>query len=416
MTAELPEHFFRHEHGRLVAILSRRFAAHPIELSEDAAQAALLRALETWSRDGVPEEPGAWLYRVALHHVLDTLRKQRRHEVAAERSVSPEPDVAEPEIDEVHLAAEVPDDLLRMLFLCADPELPHESQLAFALKTLCGFSTEEIALRLFQSTDAIHKRLQRARAQLRERGHALDMPPPRELGERVPRILLLLYLLFGEGHSSTRPDSVIRRELCDEAIRLAGVLVAHPVGAIPETDALLALMHLHASRLDARVDGVGGLLLMREQDRSRWDRSLIERGVLYLRRSARGERMSRYHLEAAIAAHHCLAASYAETPWEEIARLYAELDAVAPSPLNRLNRAIAVAEWKGAAAAIALLGEEEPPPWMLAYYLWDATWSELHRRVGDRQRAVAHLARAIDAAPTNAERALLERRRAEVEA
>ena len=412
MTPELPEHYFRHEHGRLVSILSRRFGAQSIELCEDAAQAALLRAVETWTRAGVPDEPGAWLYRVAHHYVIDAVRAQRRHPAGAAEDGETSED---PAADAVVLSTELQDDLLRMLFLCADPEIPYDSQLALALKTLCGFSTEEIALRLFQSTDAIHKRLQRARARLRERGSGLDMPSLPELEQRVPSILQMLYLLFSEGYSSAKPDSVIRRELCDEAIRLARVLVEHPIGAVPQTDALLALMYLHASRFDARFDSVGGLLLMKEQDRSRWDRSLIEEGVLYLRRSARGDQFSRYHVEAAIAAEHCLAPTYAETPWAEIAQLYSALDRVAPSPLNRLNRAIAIAEWKGAEAGIAALEGGESPPWLLSYYLWDATWSELYRRAGDSARSLSHLVRAIDAAPTLAERTLLERRRCEIE-
>lgn len=371
MTLELPEHYFRHEHGRLVSILARRFGAQPIELCEDAAQAALLRAVETWARAGVPDAPGAWLYRVAHHYVIDAVRAQRRHPAeATEYGEASEAHGAEvlseaPSTHAVYLSTELPDDLLRMLFLCADPEIPYESQLALALKTLCGFSTEEIALRSFQSTDAIHKRLQRARARLRERGAELDMPSLVELEERIPRILQMLYLLFSEGYSSAKPDSLIRRELCDEAIRLARVLVDHPIGAVPETDALLALMYLQASRFDARIDGVGGLVLMREQDRSRWDRSLIGEGVFYLRRSARGDRFSRYHVEAAIAVEHCLAATYEETPWADIAQLYSALERVAPSPLNRLNRAIAIAEWKGAEAGIAALEGGEPPPWLL---------------------------------------------------
>jgi RNA polymerase sigma factor (sigma-70 family) len=391
---------FRHEHGRLVAILSRRFGTQEHELCEDAAQAALLRAVETWPRTGEPRDPGAWLYRVAHNVLIDALRKQQRR---------PSLEVPAETIDPVVLASELPDDLLRMLFLCADPELPSESQLALALKTLCGFSTQEIALRLFQSTEAIHKRLQRARARLRER--VLDMPPASELELRLPQILHMLYLLFNEGYSSAKPDDPIRRELCDEAIRLAHVLAAHPVGAIPETDALLALMHLHASRFDARSDGV---VLLREQDRSKWDRSLIEAGVMHLRRSARGDVFSRYHVEAAIAVEHALAPTYEDTPWPEIARLYAALDRVAPSPLNRLNRAIAIAEWQGAHAGLAALAQEEPPPWFVDYYLWDATWAELYRRAGDPARALPHLLRAIEAAPTRAERALLERRRLEL--
>jgi RNA polymerase sigma factor (sigma-70 family) len=411
MTLELPENYFRHEHGRLVSVLSRRFGAQPIELCEDAAQAALLRAVEAWTRAGVPEQPFAWLYRVALNHLLDALRAQRRRSGEAAAGEGAE----DPAADAVRLPGELQDDLLRMLFLCADPEIPYESQLALALKTLCGFSTEEISLRLFQNTDAIHKRLQRARALLRERGPELDMPPLSELEQRVPSILQMLYLLFNEGYSSAKPDSLIRRELCDEAIRLARVLVEHPVGAVPEADALLALMYLHASRLDARFDSVGGLLLMKEQDRSKWDRALIAQGVEQLRRAARGDRFSRYHVEAAIAVDHCLAPTWEQTPWEDIARLYSALDAVAPSPLNRLNRAIAIAEWKGAEAGIAALRGGEVPPWLLDYYLWDATWSELYTRTGDSGRALEHLARAIDAAPTVAERTLLERRRAELE-
>src|SRR6267378_804028 len=369
MTSELPENYFRHEHGRLVSILSRRFGVQSIELCEDAAQAALLRAVETWTRDGVPDEPGAWLYRVAHHYVIDAVRAQRRHPAGAAEDGETSED---PAADAVVLSTELQDDLLRMLFLCADPEIPYDSQLALALKTLCGFSTEEIALRFFQSTDATHKRLQRARARLRERGTELDMPSSREL-------------------------------------------VQHPIGALPQTDALLALMYLHASRFDARFDSVGGLLMMKEQDRSRWDRSLIEEGVLYLRRSARGDQFSRYHVEAAIAVEHCLAPTYEETPWAEIAQLYSALDRVVPSPLNRLNRAIAIAEWKGAEAGIAALESGEPPPWLLSYYLWDATWSELYRRAGDSARSLAHLLHAIDAAPTLAERTLLERRRRELE-
>ncbi|HEX2681478.1 MAG TPA: DUF6596 domain-containing protein, partial [Candidatus Dormibacteraeota bacterium] len=188
------------------------------------------------------------------------------------------------------------------------------------------------------------------------------------------------------------------------------LLVDHPIGDAPETNALLALMYLDAARFDARVDGTGGLLLLEEQDRSRWDRELIRAGVHYLHRAARGAIFSRYHVEAAIAAEHCLAPSYRETRWEEIARLYQRLEDVAPSPINALNRSIAVAEWKGPEAGLALLKALKPPSWLLGYYLWDATLGELHRRSGDRERACEHLTRAIEAAPTHAEKALLQRR------
>jgi RNA polymerase sigma-70 factor (ECF subfamily) len=278
-----------------------------------------------------------------------------------------------------------------------------------ALKTLCGFSTGEIALRLFQSEDSVHKRLQRARERLRAHAEVQGIAP-----ERVPAVLHMLYLLFNEGYSSAQPDRVIRRELCDEALRLALLLREDPAGALPETDALLALMCFHAARFEARVDGWGGLLLLEEQDRSRWDRELLGRGLDHLARSARGEAVSKYHLEAGVLAEHCLAPSYAETNWKDIVGLYEVLERVAPSPLNVLNRAIALSEWKGAEAALAELEAFEAPSWLRGYYLWDATLGELHRRCGDRERALFHTGRALAAAPTNPEKALLERRMREI--
>jgi RNA polymerase sigma-70 factor (ECF subfamily) len=297
-----------------------------------------------------------------------------------------------------------------MLFVCVDPGIPRESQIVFALKILCGFSTEEIALRLFQSPEAIYKRLQRARTALRERIQDLEQPDIGELATRLPAVLEILYLLFTEGYSSAQPDRIIRRELCEEAIRLGLLLDAHPVGATPETAALLALMYLNAARFDSRVDGAGGLLLLEEQDRSLWDRELVRIGISYLQRSGRGDTFTRYHAEAGIAAEHCLAPTYEETHWSEIAHLYQILEDVAPSPINTLNRAIAIAEWQGPDAGLALLEALNPPTWLLGYSLWDATLGELDRRRGDRARAVAHLTRALAAAPTHAEQALLRRR------
>ena len=412
--AALPEHYFRHEFGRLVSVLSRRFGVHRVELCEDAVQTALLRAVQSWPQKGRPDDPSAWLYRVALNEVLGVLRRDKRIEPGASADEAIEEQAAadgESAQDAVYLQHEVKDDQLRMLFVCADPGIPRESQIVFALKILCGFSTEEIALRLFQRHDAIYKRLQRARAALRERIEDLDQPEIEEIANRLPAVLEILYLLFTEGYSSAQPDQVIRHELCEEAIRLGLLLHEHPIGAsAPETAALLALMYLDAARFDSRVDGAGGLLLLEEQDRSRWHRDLIHIGISYLQRAARGEVFSRYHAEAAIAAEHCLAASYQETRWDEIARLYQMLDGVAPSPINTLNRSIAIAEWQGPDAGLALLEALNPPTWLLGYYLWDATLGELYRRRGDRDRATTHLTRALAAAPTHAEKALLRRR------
>jgi RNA polymerase sigma factor (sigma-70 family) len=403
----LPEHYFRHESGRLVSVLSRRFGLQRVELCEDAVQTAMLRAVQSWPQRGLPDDRSAWLYRVAVNELLGALRRERRTDASVDDA---EQVAADPRTeDAVYLEHEVRDDQLRMLFVCADPGIPRESQIVFALKTLCGFSVEEIALRLFQSHEAIYKRLQRARAALRERIQELDSPGIEQLVTRLPAVLEILYLLFTEGYSSAQPDKVIRRELCEEAMRLGRLLDGHPVGAAA-TAALLALMYLDAARFAARVDGAGGLLLLEEQDRSLWDRDLIHIGISYLHRSAQGAVFTRYHAEAGIAAEHCLAPTYKETRWAEIARLYEMLEGIAPSPINTLNRSIAIAEWQGPDAGLALLEALNPPAWLLGYYLWDATLGELYRRRGDSDRATEHLTRALGAAPTHAERALLRRR------
>jgi RNA polymerase sigma-70 factor (ECF subfamily) len=404
----LAEHYFRHEFGRLVSALSRRFGVHRVELCEDAVQTALLRAVQSWPQRGLPDDRSAWLYRVARNEVLGALRRARRtdacsdgvEDLAHERSAE----------EGVFLEHEVRDDQLRMLFVCANPGIARESQIVFALKVLCGFGVEEIALRLFQGREAIYKRLQRSRAALRERVAEPEPGDVEELASRLPAVLEILYLLFTEGYSSAQPDRLIRHELCEEAMRLGRLLEEHAVGAAPEVAALLALMYFDAARFDSRVDGAGGLLLLEQQDRSLWDRDLIQTGMSYLRRAARGEVLTRYHAEAAIAAEHCLAPTYKETRWNEIARLYQMLDGVFPSPINTLNRAIAIAEWQGAEAGLALIEALKPPSWLLGYYLWDATLGELYRRRGDRERATTHLTRALGSAPTDAEKTLLRRR------
>jgi RNA polymerase sigma-70 factor (ECF subfamily) len=284
-----------------------------------------------------------------------------------------------------------------------------------ALKTLCGFSTAEIALRLFISDANVLKRLGRARERLREIAPDLDAVALQALQPRVASVHVVLYLIFNEGYLSAQSDRAIRRELCDEAIRLATVLAEHPVGATPETFALLALMHFHGARLPARLDGMGGLLLLEQQDRSLWDQDQIRTGAEWLQRSASGEAFTRFHAEAAIAAEHVFAPSFAETRWEEIARLYTKLDQVAPSPLNAMNRAVAVAEWQGPEAGLAVLRDVEPPPWLLDFYLWDAVLGDLHRRAGHIEDARRHIARAHAAARTDAERELLARRLASMD-
>jgi RNA polymerase sigma-70 factor (ECF subfamily) len=302
-----------------------------------------------------------------------------------------------------------------MLFVCCDDAIPRDSRLVLALKTLCGFSTAEIALRLFLSEANVLKRLGRARERLREVPPDFDSLPLQAMQSRLASVHVVLYLLFNEGYLSTQSDRMIRREMCDEAIRLTTLLTEHSVGATPETFALLALMHLHAARLTARLDVMGGLLLLEEQDRSLWDQDQIRLGAEWLQKAARGETFTRFHAEAGIAAEHAFAASFAQTRWKEIAELYAMLDGIAPSPLNAMNRAVAIAEWQGAEAGLTLLKAIEPPPWLLGYYLWNAVLGELHRRAGHNEEARRYTERALTSAPTDAERAVLRQRLASLE-
>ena len=410
---DLVEHFFRREYGRLVAVLTRRVGVRQIDLVEDAVQGALLAALATWTARGLPNDPGAWLYRVAHNNLIGDLRRKAGRLRILERDADPAAESRDRPAPS-HFAGEVADDMLRMLFVCCDDAIPRESRLVLALKTLCGFSVAEIALRLFTSEANVYKRLTRARDRLRETSPDLDTPPTEMLQSRLPSVYAVLYLLFNEGYLSAHAEEAIRRELCDEAIRLTTLLAEHPAGAVPETFALLALMHLHAARLGARRDGLGGLLLLEEQDRSLWDRDRMQLGAEWLKRAASGDVFSRFHAEAGIAAEHCFAPSFEQTRWREIANLYAMLERIDPSPLHTMNRAVAVAEWQGPEAGLAVLRALTPPAWLVDSYLWDAVLGDLHRRAGNLDIAQRHRDRALASAPTPAVRELIRRRLASV--
>lgn len=409
-TPTLVEHFFRHEYGKLVATLSCRVGVHNVEAVEDAVQSALISALESWTVGGLPDSPSAWLFRVAHNNLMGELRSRAGRRRILEQSEAQ--DEGAREVDpELFLAGEMQDDLLRMLFVCCDEAIPVESQLVLALKTLCGFSVVEIAHRLFISEANVYKRLGRARSRL------LELSPDC-LGEltgehyvsRLPAVHKVLYLVFTEGYLSSNAKLAIRRELCDEALRLGAILAQHPAGQVPATFALLALMHLHTARIAARQDGTGGLLLLEEQDRELWDQRQIQVGLEWLAKSAEGDVLSRYHAEAGIAAEHCLAPTFEQTRWEKVVEYYSQLEQVAASPLHRLNRAVAMAEWRGPGAGLAVLNGFEPPTWLAVSYQWAAVLADLHRRCGNTETAKRYRDAAVETAPTAAVKELVERR------
>ncbi len=409
-TPKLVEHFFRHEYGRLVATLTRTVGVQHIEDVEDAVQSALVTAFEHWTTRGLPENPPAWLFRVARNNLLGVLRRD-----AVERRILQQAGNEQAHLNGLNEETTLPSgavesDLLRMLFLCCDESIPVESQVVFALKTLCGFDVREIALRLFTSEANVYKRFSRARNRLRE-----SSPCPEDLTDtlhvsKLPAVHKTLYLLFTEGYLSSQAETAIRRELCEEAIRLGAILAEHPVGRSPESCALMALMHLHAARMASRQDGTGALLLLEEQDRSLWDQAGIRVGLEWLAKSSQGDCFSRYHAEAGIAAEHCLAPSFQETRWDVVAECYLMLEQSAPSPIHKLNRAVAVAELQGPVAGLAVLDGFEPPTWLAGSHLWAAVLADLHRRSGHSDVANRYRESACEAAPTTAISDLLNRR------
>jgi RNA polymerase sigma-70 factor (ECF subfamily) len=300
-----------------------------------------------------------------------------------------------------------------MMFACCHPHLAHENQLALTLKALCGFGNAEIARALLIGEETVKKRLQRATRSLIDQEIALDPPAAEELARRLDGVHQVLYLLFNEGYSSSEGETAIRADLCEEAARLCHLLCCHPRFRTPATDALMALMLFHAARLESRLDQRGSVLLLEEQDRSKWDQRLIRRAQEFLARSAEGTVISAFHLEAAIACHHCTAKSLADTDWPAILRCYDALLRQQSSPVYLLNRAIVVAQIEGPQAGICALDDAGRDPALRRYHLFDATLGEFYRRTGDLTRARQHLEAARERTTSPHDREVLDRRLAQ---
>jgi RNA polymerase sigma-70 factor (ECF subfamily) len=403
------ERLFRDEWGKMVATLTRIFGIEHLTLAEDVVQEALARALQTWPFYGIPENPSAWIMRVSRNLALDHARRASlfRHKEADIAAFLEPTETGDPVFDET----EIQDDRLRMIFACCHPQVPQDAQVALALKTLCGFDTAEIASAFLSSEAAVAKRLTRAKQRIREAQIPFEIPTGAELPSRLEGVLQTLYLLFNEGYKASGGERLVREELCREAIRLATLVAGHPACERPEVHALLALMLLNAARLPARTDAEGNLLLLEDQDRSRWDRGMIARGMRHLAKSASGDAAGAYHLQAGIAACHCVARDYASTDWPHILSLYDQLLDLDASPVIALNRAVALANVHGPQAGLdaaqALIAELEP------YYLLHVVLGELESRLGRDSAATAHFQRALERASTPAERTFLAKKLSE---
>jgi RNA polymerase sigma-70 factor (ECF subfamily) len=305
---------------------------------------------------------------------------------------------------------EIADDRLRMMFVCCHPFIPAEAQVALALNTLCGFSVTEIS-RAFLATDAaIAKRLTRAKQKIREARIPFEIPTGEELSRRLDGVLQTLYLLFNEGYKASSGERLVRKEICEEAIRLTSLLAAHAAGNQPKTHALLALMFLNAARIPARVDDEGNLLRLQEQNRAHWDKPMIVRGMFHFTQSAAGEEMSEYHLQAGIAACHCAAKDYASTDWRQILELYDRLIEFDDSPVVALNRAVALAEVDGPQAGIEAVGAIQNLQSLESYYLLYAVLGEFESRLNHGHAAAAHFRKSLQLAEIKSEQAFLLKR------
>ncbi|MFJ9778758.1 RNA polymerase sigma factor [Amycolatopsis sp. NPDC101161] len=394
---------FRGEWGRVVATLIR--VTGDWDLAEECAQEAFAKALDTWPRDGVPRRPGAWLTTTARHRALDKLRRgaaeaNRLRDVAVTASagdeVPPEPD-------------DVPDDRLRLMFTCCHPALPLEAQVALTLRTLAGLTTPEIARAFLVPEATMAQRIVRAKRKIRNARIPYRVPSADLLPERTAGVLGVLYLLFNEGYSASAGADLVRRALTAEAIRLTRVVVRLLPDA-PEASGLLALMLFHDARHATRTDDVGDLVTLAEQDRTRWDRAVIDEGVSVLDTALALGRPGPYQLQAAIAACHATASRAEDTDWARIARLYELVAKLSPSPVVELNRAVAVAMADGPAAGLALTDDLAAGGHLAGYHLLPATRADFLRRLGRLGDAVAAYREALELAPTEAERRYLTRR------
>ena len=403
--SHVADDLFRREGARLVATLAAHLGTHRLQLAEDAVQEALVRALQTWPYRGIPDNPAAWLAQAAKNLALDALRREQTWQrKEAQITVEQERWLTRDEpADEPHLA----DDTLRMLFVCFHPQLSIEAQLALALRTVCGMSPAEIGAAFLTSEAAIAKRLVRARQLIRDLHLPFAVPDAADLPQRLDGVLAALYLLFNEGYKASSGDRLIREELCHEAIRLTRLLAAHPATALPSTKALLALMCLNAARLKARISAEGEIVRLHHQDRSQWNASLIQDGILALGAASSGETISPYHLEAGIAACHCLAADEASTDWPRILSFYDQLLLLKPTPVVAMNRSVALARVQGPAEGLKALENIPNRVSLEAQHLYHAIRASFIAKLGQPEAARAAYQRAADLAPCDAEREFL---------
>ncbi len=390
----------------MIAVLSKLLGLQHLEAAQDIAQDTLVQALHTWRIKGLPDNPTGWLYRVAKNKAIDYLRREKtaRHVQTEHAYLLQSEYTLNPTVTQAFEEEAIEDSQLRMIFACCHPAIPVDSQLALALKTLCGLSVSEIAKAFLKDEETIAKRIYRAKEKIKTENITLDLPFSVDLPKRLDAVLHCLYLLFNEGYNSSHPEQLIREDLCEEAVRLAYLLTQTSPTNLPRTNALLALFCFQASRLRARLDEGGNIILLKQQDRSRWYRPLIRKGFYFLEKATQQE-LSVYHLEAAIAYLHAVAPSFEETDWKAIYYLYGILATRQPTPFVLLNKAIAAMY---AANNKAALKELEAIKGLESYYLYHTAFAEVYLALQQKTLARGAYQKALSLTKSLAEQQLLQ--------
>jgi RNA polymerase sigma-70 factor (ECF subfamily) len=409
--ASAVEEVYRADWGRIVATLIRLFG--DFDLAEECAQEAFAAAVDQWRDSGVPDAPRAWIIQTAKHKAIDRIRRKGVYAEKLESYVVSGLVRAseEPNYD----GGEIPDDRLRLIFTCCHPALASEVQVPLTLHTLCGLETDEIARAFLVSSTTMAQRLVRAKHKIRAAGIPYAVPGTGEIGARLEAVLTVIYLVFNEGYLATRGAALVRTDLCVEAIRLGRLVITLMEPQPPaEAKALVALMLLHDARRDARLDEAGEIIVLEDQDRSRWNHKQIAEALLLLKDAPFGV-PGPFALQAAIAAAHCKAAQPADTDWNEIVRLYDQLESVQPSPVVSLNRAVAVAMAKGPRAGLVMIDGLTAEDDLDEYHLLHAARADLLRRLGQFAESAESYERALKLVTNDSERRYLERRLREVQ-
>ena len=409
---QLTDHLFRNEAKKMVAVLTKIFGTENLQTAEDVVQDTLLHAMQVWKFKGIPDNPSAWLFRVAKNKAIDIIRRNK-HSVQfdfsdSEKILLTSEYTVNTAMENLWKEELIKDDLLRMMFACCHPDISEENQVTLILKTLCGFSTMEIAKAFLTSEETISKRLYRTKEFFREHKIKLLIPSIDEIKNRTDAVLNSIYLLFNEGYNSTNSEELIRKDVMEEAMMLCKLLTQNKHTQLPEVYALMALMYFHSARSDSRLTTDGEIILLPMQDRKKWDAAMIDKGNEYMGKAAFGDVISSYHLQAAIAYEHCSVQNFKETNWKRILNYYEWLCNISDSPINELNKIVAFMEVHGPETALDELNNIKDKKKLESYYLYHSLLGEIYSRLHNIAKAKICFESAIKLTHSETERKMLK--------